>query len=63
MKTYKHIFQPIKIGPFIAKNRIEVSPAEPFLCTKDGHITDEFIAFTASFGGLLFLPLNLKSSF
>ncbi len=49
MKTYKHIFQPIKIGPFIAKNRIEVSPAEPFLCTKDGHITDEFVTFTASF--------------
>lgn len=49
MKTYKHIFKPIKIGPFIAKNRIEVSPAEPFLCTKDGHITDEFVAFTASF--------------
>ena len=45
---YKHIFQPLKIGPLTAKNRIEVSPAEPFLCTRDGLVTDEFIAFTAS---------------
>lgn len=49
MTDYKHIFQPIQIGPFTAKNRIEVSPAEPFLCTKDGQITDEFVTFTASF--------------
>ena len=49
MKTYEHIFKPIKIGPFTAKNRIEVSPAEPFLCTKEGMITDEFVTFTAQF--------------
>ena len=49
MSEYKHIFQPVKIGPFTAKNRIEVSPAEPFLCTKDGQITDEFVTYTASF--------------
>jgi 2,4-dienoyl-CoA reductase-like NADH-dependent reductase (Old Yellow Enzyme family)/thioredoxin reductase len=47
--SYEHIFQPLKIGPLTAKNRIEVSPAEPFLCTKDGLVTDEFIAFTAAF--------------
>jgi 2,4-dienoyl-CoA reductase-like NADH-dependent reductase (Old Yellow Enzyme family)/NADPH-dependent 2,4-dienoyl-CoA reductase/sulfur reductase-like enzyme len=46
---YDHIFQPLKIGPLTAKNRIEVSPAEPFLCTKDGLVTDEFVAFTAAF--------------
>jgi 2,4-dienoyl-CoA reductase-like NADH-dependent reductase (Old Yellow Enzyme family)/thioredoxin reductase len=49
MMTYEHIFKPLKIGPLTAKNRIEVSPAEPFLCTKDGLVTDEFIAFTAAF--------------
>ena len=49
MSEYKHIFQPVKIGPFTAKNRREVSPAEPFLCTKDGQITDEFVTYTASF--------------
>ncbi len=46
--SYEHVFQPLKIGPLTAKNRIEVSPAEPFLCTRDGLVTDEFIAFTAS---------------
>jgi 2,4-dienoyl-CoA reductase-like NADH-dependent reductase (Old Yellow Enzyme family)/thioredoxin reductase len=45
---YNHIFRPLKIGPLTAKNRIEVSPAEPFLCTKDGLVTDAFIAFTAA---------------
>ncbi|NLA87044.1 MAG: FAD-dependent oxidoreductase [Clostridiales bacterium] len=47
--TYEHIFKPLKIGPLTAKNRIEVSPAEPFLCTKDGLVTDEFISFTSAF--------------
>lgn len=46
--TYEHIFKPLKIGPLTVKNRIEVSPAEPFLCTNDGLVTDEFIAFTSS---------------
>ena len=46
--TYEHIFKPLRVGPLTVKNRIEVSPAEPFLCTKDGLVTDEFIAFTAS---------------
>ena len=46
---YEHLFKPIRIGPLTVKNRIEVSPAEPFLCTRDGLVTDEFIAFTAAF--------------
>lgn len=45
---YKHIFRPLKVGPLVVKNRIEVSPAEPFLCTKEGLVTDEFVAFTAA---------------
>ena len=48
MKEFTHVFKSIKIGPLTAKNRIEVSPAEPFLCTRDGLVTDEFVAFTAA---------------
>jgi len=40
------VFQPIQVGPLRVKNRLEVSPAEPFLCTKDGLATPEFVAFT-----------------
>ncbi|MDR1821118.1 MAG: FAD-dependent oxidoreductase, partial [Oscillospiraceae bacterium] len=46
--NYNHLFTPLKIGRLTAKNRIEVSPAEPFLCTRDGQITPEFVAFTES---------------
>ncbi|SHI07983.1 2,4-dienoyl-CoA reductase [Sporobacter termitidis DSM 10068] len=46
---YDHLFRPLKVGPLTVKNRIEVSPAEPFLCTRDGLVTDEFVAFTAAF--------------
>jgi 2,4-dienoyl-CoA reductase-like NADH-dependent reductase (Old Yellow Enzyme family)/thioredoxin reductase len=46
---YEAIFQPIRIGQLTSKNRIEVSPAEPFLCTRDGLVTDAFVAFTQSF--------------
>lgn len=49
MCKYENVFQPIKIGKLTVKNRIEVSPAEPFLTTKDGLITDEFVKFTAAF--------------
>lgn len=48
MSEFKHVFRPIKIGPVEVKNRIEVSPAEPFLCSRDGMITPEFTAFTAA---------------
>lgn len=46
--NYEKVFQPLKIGKLTAKNRIEVSPAEPFLATKDGMVTDEFVTFTAA---------------
>ncbi len=46
---YEHIFRPLRVGPLTVKNRIEVSPAEPFLCTRDGLVTDEFVAFTSAF--------------
>lgn len=49
MKKYTKIFEPIQIGKLLVKNRIEVSPAEPFLATKDGLVTEEFIRFTEAF--------------
>ena len=45
--AFDHVFRPLAIGPVTAKNRIEVSPAEPFLCTKEGLVTNEFVDFTA----------------
>ena len=45
---YTHIFQPIKIGPVTAKNRMEVSPAEYHMCSKEGWVTREFVEFTES---------------
>jgi 2,4-dienoyl-CoA reductase-like NADH-dependent reductase (Old Yellow Enzyme family)/thioredoxin reductase len=48
MSKFTHAFRPISVGPLKIKNRIEVSPAEPFLCTRDGLVTDEFVAFTAA---------------
>ena len=49
MEKISAIFQPLQVGPLRARNRIEVSPAEPFLCTKEGLVTDEFVDFTAQF--------------
>lgn len=43
------VFEPLKIGPLIAKNRIELSPAEPMLATYNGLVTPEFISFTQNF--------------
>jgi len=40
------IFQPIKIGNIISKNRIEVSPANNFLASADGLVTRELIECT-----------------
>ncbi|MBO4331440.1 MAG: FAD-dependent oxidoreductase [Oscillospiraceae bacterium] len=44
---FQYVFRPIEVGGLRIKNRLEVSPAEPFLCTKNGEITEEFIAFTS----------------
>lgn len=48
MTTYNHVFQPMKIRNKVSRNRIEVSPAEPFLATKDGLVTEGFLKFTAA---------------
>lgn len=44
MKT--KIFEPIKIGPIIVKNRIEAAPAAPFLAGHDGSVSPELYAYT-----------------
>lgn len=49
MEQFSAIFQPLQVGPLRIRNRIEVSPAEPFLCTKDGLATDEFVSYTAQY--------------
>lgn len=45
VKNYTEIFKPIRIGTKIAKNRIEVAPAAPFLSGRDGGINLEFNAY------------------
>lgn len=49
MKSFSAVFQPLRVGPLTVRNRLEVSPAEPFLCTKEGLVTQEFVDFTAQF--------------
>lgn len=45
MNRQSKVFEPIKIGNAIARNRIEISPAGAFLCAKDGGNSPEFIAY------------------
>jgi len=49
MEAMKAVFQPIQVGPLRIRNRIEVSPAEPMLCSRDGLATPEFVDYTAQF--------------
>ena len=49
MEGLKAVFQPIQVGPLRVRNRIEVSPAEPMLCSRDGLVTPEFVDYTAQF--------------
>lgn len=46
--TYENILKPIKIGPLMLRNRIEVAPHEPKLATWDGLLTNDFITYTAT---------------
>ncbi len=52
MEGLKAVFQPIQVGPLKCRNRIEVSPAEPMLCSRDGLVTSEFVDYTAQFARL-----------
>jgi 2,4-dienoyl-CoA reductase-like NADH-dependent reductase (Old Yellow Enzyme family)/thioredoxin reductase len=46
LKTYQHVFSPLKIGKITVKNRIESSPAVPFLASADYLVTRELIEWT-----------------
>jgi 2,4-dienoyl-CoA reductase-like NADH-dependent reductase (Old Yellow Enzyme family)/thioredoxin reductase len=41
--TYEHVFRPLKIGRVTSRNRIESSPAIPFLATYDHFVSRELI--------------------
>jgi 2,4-dienoyl-CoA reductase-like NADH-dependent reductase (Old Yellow Enzyme family) len=43
---YAKIFEPIRIGPILAKNRIETAPAAPRLASPEGLVTPELIEWT-----------------
>jgi 2,4-dienoyl-CoA reductase-like NADH-dependent reductase (Old Yellow Enzyme family)/thioredoxin reductase len=47
---YPNIFQPIKIGNLVLKNRITSAPIYNFLASYDNHITREMIEFSKPFG-------------
>ncbi len=47
---YPHLFQPIKIGKLILKNRITNAPTYNFLASYDNHITREEIEFSKPVG-------------
>jgi len=43
MGSFDHVFEPLRIGSLTAKNRIECSPAIPFLASEDFFVTRELI--------------------
>jgi 2,4-dienoyl-CoA reductase-like NADH-dependent reductase (Old Yellow Enzyme family)/thioredoxin reductase len=47
---YPHLFEPIKIGKLILKNRITNAPTYNFLASYDNHITREGIEFSKPVG-------------
>jgi 2,4-dienoyl-CoA reductase-like NADH-dependent reductase (Old Yellow Enzyme family)/thioredoxin reductase len=47
---YPHLFQPIKVGKLILKNRITNAPTYNFLASYDNHITREGIEFSKPVG-------------
>jgi 2,4-dienoyl-CoA reductase-like NADH-dependent reductase (Old Yellow Enzyme family)/thioredoxin reductase len=47
---YPHLFQPIKIGKLILKNRITNAPTYNFLASYDNHVTREGIEFSKPVG-------------
>jgi 2,4-dienoyl-CoA reductase-like NADH-dependent reductase (Old Yellow Enzyme family)/thioredoxin reductase len=43
MAGYEHVFEPLKIGAVTSKNRVECSPAIPFLASEHNFVTRELI--------------------
>jgi len=50
LSKYPHLFQPIKIGKLILKNRITNAPTYNFLASYDNHVTREGIEFSKPVG-------------
>jgi 2,4-dienoyl-CoA reductase-like NADH-dependent reductase (Old Yellow Enzyme family)/thioredoxin reductase len=50
ISKYPNLFQPIKIGNLVLKNRITSAPIYNFLASYDNHITREMIEFSKPFG-------------
>jgi 2,4-dienoyl-CoA reductase-like NADH-dependent reductase (Old Yellow Enzyme family)/thioredoxin reductase len=50
LTKYPNLFQPIKIGNLVLKNRITNAPIYNFLASYDNHITRECIEFSKPFG-------------
>ena len=50
MTRYPHLFQPIRIGKTVLKNRITNAPIYNFLASWDNHVTREGIEFSKPFG-------------
>lgn len=47
---YPHLFQPIKVGKLVLKNRITNAPTYNFLASYDNHVTREGIEFSKPVG-------------
>ncbi len=42
---YKHVFEPIKVGPLVLKNRLQFAPLVCNMVTSSGKVTRDFIDF------------------
>src|SRR4030042_5097047 len=60
---YPNLFQPIKIGKLVLKNRITNAPIYNFLASYDNHITREGIEFSKPFGKGGAATVSLGSGF
>jgi 2,4-dienoyl-CoA reductase-like NADH-dependent reductase (Old Yellow Enzyme family)/thioredoxin reductase len=60
---YPNLFQPIKIGNLVLKNRITNAPIYNFLASYDNHITRENIEFSKPFGKGGVATVTLGSGF
>lgn len=58
MNAFPKLFSPFKIGSLDVKNRMVMSPMETHLCTKEGFVTEEIIAYykERALGGVGYYP-------
>ncbi|GJQ24885.1 MAG: FAD-dependent oxidoreductase [Planctomycetia bacterium] len=60
MNAFPKLFSPFKIGSLDVKNRMVMSPMETHLCTKEGFVTEEIIAYykERALGGVGYITLE-----